>query len=135
MRNYQDKFPSRYLKADDLKGRKKLVTIDKAVDEMMGQGSSAEEKTVVYFRGEPKGLPLNRTNGDSIADVTGTGDMDAWPGHQIVLYPTKTELRGKRVPCIRIEEPPTASAPPERISAETQAFVDALEDDDDEVAS
>jgi hypothetical protein len=35
-------------------------------------------------------------------------------GYRVVLYPTKTDFGGKRVPCIRIEEPPTGSAPLER---------------------
>ena len=126
MRSYTDKFPSRYLKADDLKGRRRLMTIDRVIDETVGQGSDAEEKAVAFFKEESKGLVLNKTNASSMAEITGSDDMDEWPGHRVVLYPTKTEMSGKRVPCIRIEEPQTAAAPPERVSAETQMFVDEL---------
>jgi hypothetical protein len=131
MRSYTDKFPSRYLKADDLKGRRLLVTLDRVVDELIGQGRDAEDKAVVYFKEESNGLVLNKTNAASIAEITSTDDMDDWPGHRVVLYPTKTEMSGKRVPCIRIDEPPTAAAPPERVSADTQVFADELGLDDE----
>jgi len=128
MRSYTDKFPSRFLKADDLSGRRRLLTIKAITEERVGQGSDAEDKLIASFKEEPKGLVLNRTNCDAIAEILGTEDLDTWPGHRIVLYPTKVDFKGKRVPAIRIEEPPAGKAPPERVSAETEAFMVDLED-------
>jgi hypothetical protein len=131
MRSYKDNFPSRFLKVDDLKGRRLLVTIKEVTEERVGQGADADDKLIAWFQEVPKGLVLNRTNCDSIGEIVGTDDVDLWPGHRVVLYPTKTDFGGKRVPCIRIEESPTGSAPPERVSAETQSFVNELESDDE----
>src|SRR5262245_36696128 len=64
----------------------------------------SQEKTVVSFRGLKKTLPLNLTNWNSIADICGD-DTDDWPGHQIELYPTTTEMGGKTVDCIRVRPP------------------------------
>jgi hypothetical protein len=75
--------------------------------------------TVLYFAKAKKALPLNMINWDSIADICGD-DTDAWPGHSIEIYPTRTTLGGKAVDCVRIRRPsgalpltlPKAPAPP-----------------------
>ena len=98
-------FPSKYLKAADLGGKPLVVTIDRAVLETLkSPEGKSQEKTVVSFRGLKKTLPLNLTNWNSIADICGD-DTDDWPGHQIELYPTTTEMGGKAVDCIRVRPP------------------------------
>ena len=57
---------------------------------------------VLSFKGAKKALPLNMTNWDSVAEITGEGDTARWPGHALELYPTTTTMQGKTVPCIRI---------------------------------
>lgn len=103
-------FASNYIKVDDLKGRKVTVTIERVVVETLGQGKDQEQKPVVYFKNASKGLVLNRTNANTITDLTGTDETDDWAGHKIVLYPDKTDFQGKRVACIRISEAPQAPA-------------------------
>jgi hypothetical protein len=98
-------FPSKYLKAADLEGKAIVTTIVSAPKETLKTPDGREDtKTVLYFRSAKKTLPLNRTNWDSVADICGD-DTDTWPGCQIELYPTQTEMKGKVVDCIRIRAP------------------------------
>ena len=53
-------------------------------------------KTVLYFVGAKKALPLNLTNWDAVAEVCGE-DTDNWPGGNIELYPDKTAMAGRTV--------------------------------------
>jgi hypothetical protein len=109
-------FPSKYLKAADLKGKPRIVTIERAPYELLkGLDGKENQKIVLYFENVPKSLPLNATNFDAVCDATGFPDTEDWPGQQIELYPTKTTMGGKTVDCIRIRRPssrPTAAAAP-----------------------
>lgn len=96
-------FPSKYLKADDLMGKRVTVTIESA--DMEDIGGDAGEKLVIRFAGKEKGLVCNVTNANMIAEVTGSEETDDWAGQKIVLYATKVDYQGKRVPAIRVEEP------------------------------
>ena len=104
-RRVSESFPSKYFRADDLKGRRRTLTIDHVQDEELGRGHDATEKPVVYFREDPRGLALNKTNAVSIQVNLGSEDYDDWTGKTITLYPTTTrDPNGKKVPCIRIVE-------------------------------
>ena len=93
-----DVFPSKYLKAADLNGKPVTITIKSAPYETFKNPEGKEQgKTVLYFVGGKKALPLNIVNWDSVAEICGD-DTDAWPGHQIELYPTVTQMGGKRSP-------------------------------------
>ena len=55
-----DVFPSKYLKSDDLNGKPITVTIERAPLEPLKSPEGKEQnKTVLYFRGAKKALPLN----------------------------------------------------------------------------
>lgn len=111
-----DVFPSKYLRAADLDGREHVVTIDRVDSEMLGD----DRKLVVYFMGKEKGLVLNRTNFTAIEDISKEDDTDNWPGVQIKLVTAKVDYQGKRVPAIRIDEPPRKAAPrPEPVAVPT----------------
>jgi len=103
--SYKDHFPSRYLKVDDLKGRKLSLTITSCASEEVGQGMDKKDKLVVRFKETSKGLVSNRINADTIAEIVGSEDEQDWVGHKVILVPSKTEYAGKRVPCIRVEAP------------------------------
>jgi len=110
-------FPSKYLKASDLKGKPRTVIIDSARYETLKSLDGKEtQKIVLYFENVPKSLPLNATNFDAVCDATGFPDTEDWPGQRIELYPTKTTMGGKTTDCIRIRRPsasrPAAAAPP-----------------------
>jgi hypothetical protein len=96
-------FPSKFLKAADLKGKPHIVTIERAPYEMLkGLDGKDNQKIVLYFRNADKSLPLNATNFDAVCNATGCHDTEDWPGQRIELYPTKTVMGGKVVDCIRI---------------------------------
>ncbi|HEY9359192.1 MAG TPA: hypothetical protein VIQ50_02070 [Xanthobacteraceae bacterium] len=102
----EEVFPSKYLKASDLKGKPRIVTIESAPYETLkGLDGKENQKIVVYFENVVKSLPLNATNFDAVCDATGCPDTEDWPGQQIELYPTKTTMGGKTVDCIRIRPP------------------------------
>lgn len=117
-----DVFESKYLSASDLNGRDARVTIaDVEVVRIPGTG---EKKAAMTFQGKSKGLILNKTNWNTIAEVLGTDETDDWVGKQITLYPTETEYQGRVVDCLRVrrkkapaasewQEPPRETAPTE----------------------
>ena len=109
--SYKKWFPSKYLKAEDLGTNRVIGTIDRIELELVGAGKDQTEKPVLYFV-EPKLKPLvlNRINSETIEEVAGTDDPEAWPGVRVVLYATKTDFQGKRVGCIRLDHPPARPA-------------------------
>ena len=103
MPNIHDLFPSKYIKAEDLKGKKLKVTIEGY--ESVKIGKDKEEQTVLYLKGQKKQFVLNKTNALAIEEVLGTGEVEEWEHKKIVLYPTRVDFQGKRVPAIRVEVP------------------------------
>jgi hypothetical protein len=104
MPNYKAAFPSKYLSAADLDDATPTVTIKTVTTETVGDDS----KLVVYFVGKDKGVVLNKTNANSIAELAMSDDTDDWPGTKVMLIVVKVEFQGKRVPAIRMEAPPRA---------------------------
>ena len=97
--NIQGAFPSSYLKAADLQGRRVQVQIQDVRMEDIG----GEHKPVLRFIGKDRGIVLNKTNANMIAEIAGTDETDEWQGVTIVLFPSKTDFQGKRVDCIRVD--------------------------------
>jgi hypothetical protein len=94
-----DAFPSRFLKVGDLNGREVPVSISSVELEKVGD----DQKLVAYFKGQLKGLVMNRTNTTSIEEIAGTDETDEWINVRIVLYPSTVFFNGSKVPCIRIK--------------------------------
>ena len=127
-------FPSKWLKAADLEGQHRLVTIETVKLEAIEEGKPA--KPVVTFRGMTQGLVLNKTNGNTIASFLGD-DTDHWISKKIVLYPAQAEFQGHPTACIRVRQPkpqaaaptaattPLAAAQPNKTSAEIPADDDS----------
>jgi hypothetical protein len=108
MATKNDIFPSKYLKAADLKGKPIVLTITEAPRETLKYQGREESKIVLHFEGTKKLLPLNITNWDNMVVATGETDSDNWAGHKIEVFPTTTEMQGKTVECIRIRAPTAA---------------------------
>jgi hypothetical protein len=100
------------LKASDLQGRQVRVQIASCALEELGDD---EVKPVLRFVGKEAGLVLNVTNAGTIAAALGD-ETEGWIGRQLLLYVSETDLRGKRVPCIRVRVeaggPPVHQPPP-----------------------
>src|SRR5690606_41858672 len=88
-----DAFPPTFLKAGDLNGQRAVVIVSHVKFEDIG----GDHRPVVYFKGKTKGLVLNKTNGNMIAEISGDDDTDNWGGTRLVLYPTRVDFQGKRV--------------------------------------
>lgn len=101
MPSINDAFPSKYLKASDLKGAEPVVTMDRVEYEPVGQDK--EMKAVLYFVGKEKGLVLNKTNANKITQLAQSPVTEDWHGQQIKLYPTETSFGGEMVDCIRVK--------------------------------
>lgn len=91
-------FPSKYLKAPDLRGRDVTVTIE-SVEQAKIQGDAIN---VVHFENKDKGLIMNVTIYNQISKAAGSEDTDEWAGTKITLYPTTTEYKGEEVDCVRV---------------------------------
>ena len=113
--NINDAFPSKYLKASDLKGQAVLVVIARVDEEEIGDDKTM--KMVAYFHGKERGIVLNKTNAQMIASKHGP-ETDGWAGAEIELYPDKTSFQGQLVDCLRVRIP----VPPATSSDEEAPF-------------
>lgn len=104
-------FPSKYLKAADLQGRRITATIDQV--EMANIGDDTD-KMVVYFVGKEKGFVLNRTNANMIAEIAKSEETEDWHGVKIVIFPTRVDFQGRRVDAIRVDYPAQSNGHAER---------------------
>lgn len=93
-------YPSKYLKAGDLRGNNVKVVIDRVVMEDIGDS----EKPVIFFVGKEKGLVLNKTNANNIVILYGD-EMDDWSAREIVLFPAMVDFQGRTVEAIRVRGP------------------------------
>jgi len=89
------------LKAEELgpKFRKAVV-----IDNVQMEKTGTDTKPVMYFRGNDKGLVLNKTNVNALIDILGSAESDDWIGRRVQIYTAMVDYQGKRVLGIRIEE-------------------------------
>ncbi len=99
--NVSDMYPSSYLKASDIPAPGRALVIARILNEQLRDG---ESKWVVYFRGEKRGLVLNKTNATAIAEKLGN-DTDKWIGEGVTLTTQKVSFSGKLVDGIRVTVP------------------------------
>jgi len=94
---------SKYLRAEDLKAEKKF-RIKAVTVELVGNDRKEEEKLVVWFTNDKRGLVLNKTNNRTLRGAFGD-DTSAWPNRIIVVFPTMVDMRGKMTPALRVRIP------------------------------
>lgn len=87
MPSIKDFWPDRWLRPEDLQGAKPVVTIEAVtVEELFNPRTKRmEPRLIIGFWKKQKRLPLNKTQAQAIADITGTDDYTLWHGHQVVL--------------------------------------------------
>jgi hypothetical protein len=100
--NIEELYPSKYLRASDLNGRPKRVTIG----ELHHESISGTVKNVLTFTSGAKSLILNKTNARAIAKILGDAESENWTGHDVVLFPTQVEFGNKFVDAIRVRAAP-----------------------------
>jgi hypothetical protein len=69
------------------------------------------KKPVCRFVAESRGLVLNATNYDTLAQMAKSDDTDLWPGLKIQLFADRANYAGKDVAGIRIRPVATKTAP------------------------
>jgi hypothetical protein len=107
MANIDDFYPSKFLRASDLKGKEITVTIDRVEAEDFEQDGVKRAKPVVHFRDKSiKPLVCNKTNSSRIAMALGHKDTDAWAGKQVRLYPDMEEFKGQVHEVVRVRRAP-----------------------------
>ena len=99
---FYDQFGGKYWKAADLT-EPRLLTISRFEREAM-MGNTADQKWVLYFEEDRRGLVLNQTNAEAIRTAYGDDSRESI-GQRLVLFPTNTELQGRTVECIRVRKP------------------------------
>jgi hypothetical protein len=97
-----DLFPSRYLKSDDYQQPAILTMTAVAIEQV---GPDREDKPVLYFKETAKGLILNKTNFEMVAEVTGQEDTMDWEGQKIEIFKSRTKFGGRTVDCLRLRAP------------------------------
>lgn len=102
---------------ESLRGSKVFRVANVSVQEFGDDDEPKKKKVVLHFDGENKGLALNVTNKNIIADAWGK-DAEQWIGKMLRVYSSKTQFGGKMVDCVLTEPqggadrdapPPTAS--------------------------
>ena len=114
--NMNEAFPSKYIKAVDLKGQQMTLTMSNVELESFSNG---EQGYVLYFQGAKKGLSLNKTKTTTLMDAYGP-DSDLWAGKQVILSPGKATFQGKRFDVVDVDIPqgPAQQAPPPQAQEE-----------------
>lgn len=107
--NMDDAFPSKWLRASDLAGRRVKVQIASVDMENFQDGTS---KPALRFAGKEKGMILNLTNATTISESYGR-DMLKWIGRSIELFSMKVQGPNGLVDGIRVlvDDAPPASSP------------------------
>lgn len=97
---------SNFLKKEDV-ASPALVTIERVAEENVAkEGAPQELKWCIHFKEVDKPMVLNSTNGQIIAQITGSPETDNWTGHKIVLYhDPSVSFGGKLVGGIRCRAP------------------------------
>ena len=126
-----DIFGGKSLKAEDIQGHEPVLTIESVDTKKFDDGP----KAVIKFVGKDKALICNRTNWNSIVEITGEEDSDNWAGCKIKLVVARVDFQGKRVNAIRIDPPgtskPTAKKPtkPAPVDDAGDGYVEPLDED------
>lgn len=124
--NLDTAFPSKYLRADDLRdGFSEVLIIDRfSMESLKDPRTNVEEmKPILYFRRAEKGLVLNVTNKNALKMMFGTADSDQMIGKEVELFKTQVAVGRELKNAMRLRAPstndnasrpapPAAGAPP-----------------------
>jgi hypothetical protein len=102
-------FPSKYIKAADLKGQKVAVTIE-SIDprqKLKMKDNTEKLSPVLTLVGKQKSWVLNVTNALAIAEVFGN-ELAGWIGKTVVIFPTRVQFGTRIVDAIRVNIEETA---------------------------
>jgi len=96
------KFPSKYLKGDDVEAGE-ICTVSDVKDEEVG--FERELKPVLFLKEHDRGIVLNKTNATALVKVFGD-DEKLWPGKRVVLTTELVRFKGETTNAIRLHPAP-----------------------------
>ena len=134
MPNINDLYPSKFLKAYDLKGSTPTVTIARVTVEQVRSKTKVDTKIALFFVGKTKGLLLNKTMALSVQSIAKSAQTEAWTGVALTLYATTATFGQDVHDVIRIKAPEQKGIPSTHISERKpptlpRVFTDELEID------
>lgn len=91
--------PSKYLKADDLQGKRVRVTCGDVTMEDVG----GEDKYILHFKDKEKGMVLNATNIGRLTIGFGSDDSEEWYGKELILQSEPVQFQGRTVQGLRVQ--------------------------------
>jgi hypothetical protein len=95
-------FPSKYLKASDATPSITLTVKGVTWEKMKDKDGNEEEKPVIYFNEQTKGMVLNRTNANTLTHLYGS-ETDKWVGQRVVLGTEIVTAFGESKPALRFK--------------------------------
>jgi hypothetical protein len=100
--SYSEMYPSRFLKADMLKGRKITMTI-KAIfgEDLTDADELTKPEWIVQFQERAFEWVMNKTGAYCLYRMFG-GDPHTWAGHKITLFPQPGTWFGEKGEAIRV---------------------------------
>ena len=106
MPSVDDLKKSKYLKQGDVE-KPLLATIDHYEEhDMAPDGQPEDIRFVIFWKEQIKPMSLNVTNGELIAQIAGSRNLDDWDGVQVVLFRDPSiAYAGKIVGGIRVRAP------------------------------
>jgi hypothetical protein len=108
--NLKEMYPSKYLKKEDFPAPR-TFTVKMVCTESIKSDNGNENKPILYFQELPKGMVLNRGNGDILGETYGY-DTDLWVGKPVEVYVDPSVMfGGKRVGGLRLRPPGNFGAP------------------------
>jgi hypothetical protein len=97
------KVESKYLSEEDIPDGDLIATITDVQKQTVGQGEKAQQKWILFFKEQKKGLVLNSTNIKTLTTLFHSDDSDDWMGQKIaVWYNPDVEMMGEIVGGLRI---------------------------------
>jgi len=103
-----DAFPPKFVNVsmlEDLGGVFTGIIRGVMQEEIQNPSGPTERKSVVYLTGLQQGLILNGTNWDTLEELSGEADSDAWEGLNVTLFVDhKVPFGSKTVSGVRIRD-------------------------------
>lgn len=124
MPKVKDMIVSKFLRKEDFDEDRVMTVKDCKLEDM--PGDSGDQKWVLYFREEAKGMALNITSIRVLEQAFGD-DTDHWIGNKVKVYvDPNVSFQGKVVGGLRLMPPRKKAAPPPPPPADDAAFDDDI---------
>jgi hypothetical protein len=107
-------FSTKYLQKSDFPAPHEAIIDTVAMEDVSMDSQPTEMKPVLFFKGQKKGMILNKTNANVCMALFGA-ETDAWSGQRVIGYNDPTiQFQGQLVGGIRLraaEQAVVAAAP------------------------